>query len=60
MPWKPLVYALLCVVVPVAWGLVVYWASGQIERRVLRKPSPSSGGAASQDGSVALPLEYHI
>ena len=58
MPWKPLVYALLCVVAPVAWGLMVYWASGRIERRVLRKPRPSSNGSAPDD--VGMPLDYHI
>ena len=60
MPWKPLAYALLCVVVPVAWGLAVYWASGLIERRVLRGPSPPSGGAAPREEAETLPLEYHI
>ncbi len=60
MPWKPMAYALLCVVVPVAWGLAVYWASGLIERRVLRNPRPASGEAVSQDGPNVLPLDYHI
>jgi hypothetical protein len=60
MPWKPIEYALLCVVVPIAWGLAVYWVSGLIERRVLRRPSPNSGEATSGDAAESLPLEYHI
>ncbi len=53
-------YALLCVVVPVSWGLVVYWASSLIEQRVLRKPYLPSGKATSHDDAETLPLEYHI
>lgn len=60
MPWKPLAFAMLCVVVPVAWGLAVYWASGLIERRVLHTRRPTSGGAVSPDDAETLPLEYHI
>lgn len=55
MPWKPIAYALLCVTVPMVWGLAVYWVSTRIERRVLRKPSQASG-----EGDESLPLEYHI
>ncbi len=55
MLWKPFAYALLCVVVPLVWGLMVYWMSGLIERRVLRKPS-----SASDEADESLPLEYHI
>ncbi len=60
MPWKPFAYALLCVVVPVAWGLAIYWASSLIERRVLQKPTSPSGRAASHEDDETLPLEYHI
>ncbi len=58
MPWKPISYALLCVVVPVAWGLMVYWTSSLIERRVLRKPRSASGEATPPEAT--LPLDYHI
>ena len=51
-------YALLCVVVPVAWGLVVYWVSGLIERRVLPRPHSAPDEAAPPD--AALPLDYYI
>lgn len=54
MSWKPLAYALLCVVAPAVWGLLVYWASSWIERRVLRKTR-----SASEDEET-LPLEYYI
>ncbi len=58
MPWKPIAYALLCVIVPAAWGLAVYWATSLIERRVLRKPPSAAGEAATND--EMLPLDYHI
>lgn len=58
MLWKPIAYAVLCVVVPVVWGLVVYWASSLIERRVLRKPQPTPGQTMPDD--TALPLDYYI
>ncbi len=60
MPWKPIMYALLCVVAPVAWGVAVYWASSLIERRVLHKPHAALGEATSHDDAETLPLEYHI
>ncbi len=60
MPWKLIAYAALCVVAPVAWGVAVYWTSSLIERRVLRKPRPTSGEAAPQDDAATLPLEYYI
>jgi hypothetical protein len=58
MSWNAIGYAALCVVAPVAWGLVVYWLSGAIERRVLR----SNGGKARRPGEPEreIPLEYHI
>ncbi|MDQ2686874.1 MAG: hypothetical protein M3Y28_03300 [Armatimonadota bacterium] len=58
MSWKPLAYALLCVVAPAVWGLLVYWASILIERRVLRKTRVASG--QSPDDEETLPLEYYI
>jgi len=59
MSWKPIAYALLCVIAPVAWGLVVYWASNMIERRVLRKSGRNSDDAAPSE-EATLPLEYYI
>lgn len=58
MPWKPISYTLLCVVLPVAWGLMVYWTSSLIERRVLRQSRPTSGEATPHEAT--LPLDYHI
>jgi len=48
---NPVVYALLCVVVPMAWGLVVVWLSNRIERAVLRR--------VKSDKQLP-PTEYHI
>jgi len=56
MPWKPIGYALLCVVVPVVWGLIVYWASSIIERRALHTPRFVPG----EEEVKTLPLDYHI
>lgn len=60
MPWKPMAYALLCVAVPAAWGLAVYWVSSLIERRVLQRSSPTSAEATPDGAAETLPLEYHI
>ncbi len=57
MSWELLGYAAVCVVVPAAWGLIVYWASSRIEKRVLRRHDGTEH-ADGEDG--ALPLDYHI
>ena len=45
-------YALACIVLPMAWGLIVVWASNWIEARVARK---------GKDGKRHGPrIEYHI
>lgn len=51
MTWGQVAYGLACVVVPVAWGLVVVWGSNRIDRRLFggrggKRPPP--------------PIEYHI
>lgn len=48
-------YAILCVVVPLAWGLMVVWISNRIEATVARRRARS--------GKIEPPLpptEYHI
>lgn len=56
MLWKPIGYALLCVVVPVVWGLLVYWGSSLIERRALHTPRFVPG----EEDAKTLSLDYHI
>jgi hypothetical protein len=49
-------YALLCVVLPILWGLAMVWVSNRLERHYLtRRPSPRD--PASPPPST---LEYHI
>ncbi len=57
MNWASIGYAALCVIVPVAWGLLVWRASDQIERWVLQQ-----GRRKGQDDAQATlpPIEYHI
>jgi hypothetical protein len=43
-------YALLCIVTPMAWGLVVVWVSNFVERKVRR----------SAKGDEVPPIDYHI
>ena len=59
MPWGTIGYAVLCVVVPAAWGLAIYACSGLIETRLRRGRPSRPDGSGSPDDSV-LPLEYHI
>jgi hypothetical protein len=54
MDWESILYALACVTVPVAWGLIVVWISNRIDRRLLR-----TGRRAGKRGA-ARPIEYHI
>ncbi len=57
MLWERIGYAVACVVVPVAWGMLVWWASNRIEKRVLLH-----GRRKGQDDAQATlpPIEYHI
>lgn len=55
MLWPRIGYAALCVVVPAAWGLLIFWASSRIEKRVLRDQIKYD---ASEPPT--LPLDYHI
>jgi hypothetical protein len=56
---KPIIYAILCVVVPVAWGLGVYLISNVIERRVRRGSRPHSDKTGA-DNAETLSPEYYI
>jgi hypothetical protein len=54
MTWQLIAYALACVIVPVAWGLIVVWASNRMDQRIVRR------GANAASGKTSRPLEYHI
>ncbi|HEY3595667.1 MAG TPA: hypothetical protein VGL13_17390 [Polyangiaceae bacterium] len=50
-------YAPLCVVVPVLWGVAVVFASNAIERVINRRHPPEEG----QEPKRSLPpIDYHI
>ncbi len=57
MTWDQIGYALACVVVPVAWGLVVLLASNAIEGMVLRHGRRKDQG---NNDATLPPIEYHI
>jgi hypothetical protein len=50
-----IVYVILCVVVPLAWGLVVVFVSNRIERAVKRRRAKDG-----DDERELPPTEYHI
>jgi hypothetical protein len=56
LSWHTVGYALACVVVPVAWGLVVVWASNRLDRYLLRSRGAGHDGEQRQP----RPIEYHI
>lgn len=56
MSWELFGYAILCIIVPALWGLVVYRVSSSIEKRVLPQRPPS----AQNGDEPTLPLDYHI
>jgi len=60
MPMHSLEYAALCVIAPVAWGVIVYWISGWIEKRVAKSMPAKRPNEAPTEPSEVLPLEYHI
>ena len=49
-------YALLCIAAPLLWGLLVVWASNQVERKVVRQRAKHPNETT---GSVE-PIDYHI
>lgn len=52
MSWEHIVYATACVVLPVAWGLLVVWLSNRVDRRFL--------GRRGAQQKPPPPIEYHI
>lgn len=56
MSFGDIAYAVACVVLPVAWGLVVVWLSGRVEARVARHAGARRGARRRR----VRPIEYHI
>ncbi len=55
--WERIAYALLCVIAPVAWGLLVLRVSNRIEARVRE----SGRGRPGEEARAEMPpLDYHI
>jgi len=54
MDWGQIGYVAACVIVPVAWGLLVVWVSNRIDRRLLRSVRPAGKRRPPR------PIEYHI
>jgi hypothetical protein len=59
MHWKTIEYAAECVLVPVAWGLVVFWISNRIEKKLLKKRKAAAPENSDDPGPI-LPLDYYI
>ncbi len=51
-----IVYAAMCVLVPIAWGLIVYWSTLFIEKRLKRR----NGTSDTADDHEYLSVDYHI
>jgi len=56
MSFNLLGYAVICIVVPVVWGVAVVWASSRIERIVLKRRK----GQKKRRQKGLPPIEYHI
>jgi hypothetical protein len=54
MDWPLIAYALACVVVPIAWGLIVVFVSNRLDRRFLGQ------GSRGRGDRKPVPIEYHI
>jgi len=57
MKWQLIGYAVACVLVPLAWGLVVVWVSNRIERIVVQRGLKK--GKSAEEASIP-PIDYHI
>jgi hypothetical protein len=58
MKWQILVYVASCVAAPIAWGLLVVWASNWVERTVRRRDKSVPQGDLEE--TPIPPIEYHI
>jgi hypothetical protein len=55
-PVERWLYALACVLVPVAWGVVMVWATNRLDVVLGRR----RGRLESNEDRSPPPLEYHI
>jgi hypothetical protein len=53
-------YAALCLILPMAWGLIVVWASGRIEGLLRRLLGPADKAAHPEGDPKSFTPEYHI
>jgi hypothetical protein len=56
LTWHTVGYALACVFVPVAWGLIVVWISNRLDARILRHDRRTGHRGRRRP----RPIEYHI
>ena len=54
---KPWLYAFACVLVPIAWGLIVVWVTNRLENRLFRQTNRT--GAENESASPP-PIDFHI
>ncbi len=54
MNWTLIGYSLACVVVPVAWGLIIVWVSNRMDRRLFRDSQ------RQRKRKPPRSIEYHI
>jgi hypothetical protein len=54
-PMSPIVYAAVCVIVPLLWGLMIVWISNRIEAIVIRRRARSG-----RTDKKLPPTEYYI
>ena len=57
MPWRLVGYALACVVLPMAWGLLVVAVSNRAERALSKRRGPDG---SAEEASPLPPIDYHI
>ncbi len=55
--WKRIAYAAACVVVPVAWGLLVVYISNRIERKIFKDHLTNNNEKSDPE---AIHLDYHL
>src|SRR5207237_6012259 len=57
MQWDRIAYAILCVLAPVGWGLVVFWLSNEVEEMVRRQ---GRGKGQNEAEATLPPTAYNI
>ena len=55
--WRRMLYIAACVVIPLAWGLVIVWASNHFDG-VLKRARPGRGNPMHPEDSTRV--DFHI